>query len=79
MLPAPASRRAGNAPRGASLSDALRAQAGQRREERFLRAEKLALEAPVKMMLPLVMFFFPQIFIVLFAFIVLQMKQQGVL
>ena len=64
---------------GASLSDALRAQAGQRREERFLRAEKLALEAPVKMMLPLVMFFFPQIFIVLFAFIVLQMKQQGVL
>ena len=64
---------------GASLSDALRAQAGQRREERFLRAEKLALEAPVKMMLPLVMFFFPLIFLVLAYFIYLQMKQQGIL
>ena len=64
---------------GANLSDALRAQAGQRREERFLRAEKLALEAPVKMMLPLVMFFFPLIFLVLAYFIYLQMKQQGIL
>ena len=64
---------------GASLSETLRAQAGQRREERFLRAEKLALEAPVKMMLPLVMFFFPLIFLVLAYFIFLQMKQQGIL
>lgn len=64
---------------GASLSDTLRAQAMQRREERFLRAEKLALEAPVKMMLPLVMFFFPLIFVVLAYFIYLQMKQQGIL
>src|SRR5699024_11189065 len=44
---------------GASLGATLRAQAEQRREERFLQAEKLALEAPVKMMLPLIMFFFP--------------------
>lgn len=64
---------------GANLSDTLRAQANQRREERFLRAEKLALEAPVKMMLPLVMFFFPLIFVVLAYFIYLQMKQQGIL
>lgn len=64
---------------GASLSATLRSQAGQRREERFLRAEKLALEAPVKMMLPLVMFFFPLIFLVLAYFIYLQMKQQGIL
>jgi len=64
---------------GASLSDTLRAQAMQRREERFLRAEKLALEAPVKMMLPLVLFFFPLIFLVLAYFIYLQMKQQGML
>lgn len=64
---------------GASLGPTLRAQAAQRREERFLRAEKLALEAPVKMMLPLVMFFFPLVFIVLGYFIYLQMKQQGVL
>lgn len=64
---------------GASLSATLRAQAGQRREERFLRAEKLALEAPVKMMLPLVMFFFPLIFLVLGYFIYLKLKQEGVL
>lgn len=64
---------------GASLGAALRAQAAQRREERFLRAEKLALEAPVKMMLPLVMFFFPLIFLVLAYFIYLRMKQEGIL
>lgn len=64
---------------GASLGATLRAQSMQRREERFLRAEKLALEAPVKMMLPLVMFFFPLIFLVLGYFIYLQMQQQGVL
>ncbi|NID13995.1 type II secretion system F family protein [Luteibacter yeojuensis] len=64
---------------GASLGLALRAQASQRREERFLRAEKLALEAPVKMMFPLVMFFFPLIFLVLGYFIFLRMKQEGIL
>jgi tight adherence protein C len=64
---------------GASLGLALRAQASQRREERFLRAEKLALEAPVKMMLPLVMFFFPLIFLVLGYFIFLRMRQEGIL
>ncbi|MCW0372652.1 type II secretion system F family protein [Xanthomonas sacchari] len=64
---------------GANLSDTLRAQANQRREERFLRAEKLALEAPVKMMLPLVMFFFPLIFLFLGYFIYLKMLQEGML
>lgn len=64
---------------GASLGATLRAQAGQRREERFLRAEKLALEAPVKMMLPLVMFFFPLIFLMLGYFIYLRMRQEGIL
>lgn len=64
---------------GASLGGTLRAQAMQRREERFLRAEKLALEAPVKMMLPLVMFFFPQVFLMLGYFIYLRMLQEGVL
>lgn len=64
---------------GASLSDTLRAQANQRREERFLRAEKLALEAPVKMMLPLVMFFFPLIFLFIGYFIYLKMLEEGIL
>jgi tight adherence protein C len=64
---------------GASLGVTLRAQAAQRREERFLRAEKLALEAPVKMMAPLIMFFFPLVFIVLGFFIYLRVKQEGIL
>jgi tight adherence protein C len=64
---------------GASLGETLRAQSMQRREERFLRAEKLALEAPVKMMAPLIMFFFPLIFIVLAYFIYLKMVEDGLL
>lgn len=64
---------------GASLGPTLRAQAQQRREERFQRAEKLALEAPVKMLLPLVMFFFPLIFLILGVFIYFRLKQSGVL
>ncbi len=64
---------------GASLGETLRAQAMQRREERFLRAEKLALEAPVKMMLPLVTCFFPLVFIVLAYFIYLKAVEDGIL
>lgn len=51
---------------GMNLGPVLRAQADQRRTERFLRAEKLAMEAPVKMLLPLIAFIFPCTFIVLF-------------
>lgn len=64
---------------GANLSESLRAQAMQRREERFLQAEKLALEAPVKMMFPLVVFFFPQVFFVLGYFIFSEARRQGLL
>ena len=50
---------------GASLTEALRIQADQRRVERFQRAEKLAMEAPVKLIFPLVVFIFPMTFIIL--------------
>jgi tight adherence protein C len=50
---------------GMSLGPVLRAQADQRRTERFLRAEKLAMEAPVKMLFPLIAFIFPCTFIVI--------------
>lgn len=50
---------------GSSLGPILRAQADQRRIERFLRAEKLAMEAPVKMLGPLIFFIFPCTFIVI--------------
>lgn len=57
---------------GASLADTLRIQSTQRRVERFQRAEKLALEAPVKLTFPLVAFIFPCTFVVLFFPIVLK-------
>ena len=50
---------------GASLGPALRSQAEQRRSERFQRAEKQAMEAPVKLIGPLMMFIFPVTFIVI--------------
>ena len=50
---------------GGSLGPLLRQQAHQRRQERFLRAEKKALEAPVKMLLPLVVCIFPCTFLVI--------------
>jgi tight adherence protein C len=62
---------------GMNLGPALRAQADQRRSERFLRAEKLAMEAPVKLLFPLIAFIFPCTFIVLFFPIVVQFMSMG--
>lgn len=50
---------------GMSMGPILRAQADHKRIERFLRAEKLAMEAPVKMLFPLIAFIFPCTFIVI--------------
>lgn len=50
---------------GSSLAPLLRAQSDQRRAERFLRAEELALKAPVKMLFPLVSCIFPCTFLVI--------------
>jgi tight adherence protein C len=50
---------------GMSLGAVLRAQAEQRSVERFAQAEKLAMQAPVKMLGPLICCIFPCTFIVL--------------
>lgn len=50
---------------GTSLGPLLRTQAEQRRAERFLLAEKRAMQAPVRMLLPLISCIFPCTFIVL--------------
>jgi tight adherence protein C len=50
---------------GASIGEVIRIQADQRRVERFQRAEKLAMEAPVKLVFPLVAFIFPVTFVIL--------------
>lgn len=50
---------------GMNLGPLLRAQAAEQRSERFLRAEKLALEAPVKMLFPMVVCIFPCTFLII--------------
>jgi tight adherence protein C len=62
---------------GMNLGPVLRAQADQRRAERFARAEKLAMEAPVKMLFPLIAFIFPCTFIVLFFPIAMKFMHPG--
>ncbi len=64
---------------GASLGPILRAQAEQRRHERFLRAERLAMEAPVKMLFPLVVCIFPGTFAILLFPVIQQLLREGVL
>lgn len=64
---------------GASVGKVMRLQAERRRTERFQRAEKQAMEAPVKLMLPLVLFIFPTTFIVLAFPIIMMIRQQGAL
>jgi tight adherence protein C len=63
---------------GSSLGPILRAQSEQRRTERFQRAEKLALEAPVKMLGPLIACIFPCTFVVIFFPIVVKFLQSGI-
>jgi len=62
---------------GSSIGPILRAQGEQRRSERFQRAEKLALEAPVKMLGPLILCVFPCTFIVIGFPIVTQLMKSG--
>lgn len=50
---------------GVSIGSILRIQADQLRARRFDRAEKLAAEAPVKMLGPLMLCIFPAVFIIL--------------
>jgi len=62
---------------GSSMAHVLRIQAEQRRGERFQRAEKKAMEAPVKLIGPLVIFIFPTTFIVLAFPIFVKFLQEG--
>jgi len=62
---------------GGSITNVLSIQAKQRRKERFLKAEKKANEAPVKMLLPLVGLLFPITFIIIGIPIVVQFMDSG--
>jgi len=62
---------------GSPLGHVLRVQATQLRIERTHRAEKLAHEAPVKLLLPLVFCIFPTLFLMLFGPLVHQFLFDG--
>lgn len=61
---------------GVSIGSILRIQADQIRQRRFERAEKLANEAPVKLLGPLMLFIFPAVFLILLAPVIVQMISQ---
>ncbi len=62
---------------GTSLGKVLRIQSTQMRISRTQRAEKLANEAPLKMLLPLIGCIFPTVFLVLFGPIVYRLMYGG--
>jgi tight adherence protein C len=64
---------------GSSLGPILRVQAEQRRTERFLRAEELAMKAPVKMLFPLMTCIFPCTFLIVFFPVVTRLVDEGIL
>jgi len=64
---------------GSSLGPLLRAQAEQLRAERFQRAEKQAMEAPVKLLGPLIVFIFPTTFLVISFLLLSKAIREGVL
>lgn len=58
---------------GTSLASVLTTLSDDLRVKRFQMAEKMALEAPVKMLFPLIGFIFPAVFIILIGPLILQM------
>jgi len=62
---------------GTPISNTLKSQSEIRRTERFQRAEKMAQEAPVKMLLPLIAFIFPAVFIIILTPIILKFIAEG--
>lgn len=62
---------------GVSIGSILHIQADQMRQRRFERAERLANEAPVKMLFPLMFFIFPSVFLVLLGPVIGRMIEQG--
>jgi len=64
---------------GGEIGPVLMSQAEQRRKERFMRAEKLANQAPVKLLAPLIGLLFPITFILIFFPIFIKARDSGAL
>jgi tight adherence protein C len=58
---------------GSSIAEVLKSQADRMRSERFLKAEKIGAQASQKLLLPMMVFIFPIIFIVIFGPYVIKM------
>ena len=63
---------------GGEIGEVLKAQSRQRRIERFNKAEKAANQAPVKMLLPLVLFLFPVVFMLLVFVMAAKLVETGI-
>lgn len=61
---------------GVGIANVLRIQAEQMRQKRRQRAQEKAMKAPVKMLIPMVLFIFPTLFIVLLGPVVIQLMDQ---
>lgn len=62
---------------GMNLSPVLKSQAQKQRSDRFLRAETMALQAPVKMLFPMVICIFPCTFLIIAFPIVVKLFDAG--
>lgn len=62
---------------GASISDVLKEHSAQMRLERFVRAEKAGARASQAMLIPLIMFILPAVFVIVFAPVALQFIYGG--
>jgi pilus assembly protein TadC len=62
---------------GTSISEVLNILSEEARQQRFQRGERLALQAPIKMLLPLVVFILPVVGIIVGGPILLQFFQSG--
>lgn len=62
---------------GASIAQVLKDQSEQMRLERFVRAEKVGAQASQKMLIPMMIFILPAVFIMVFAPVILQFYYGG--
>jgi len=63
---------------GSSIIEIMRIQAEEMRRVKFARAEQEAAKAPVKMIVPMALFVFPSMFIMIFIPIFLRIKDSGI-
>ena len=61
---------------GVSISNVLRVQGAQARDKRRQAAREKAMKAPVKMLIPMVLFIFPAVFVIILGPAAIQMLEQ---